>query len=158
MAESKYLEFSPLTFESMEKWAVNSDVMFSDQDEDLLLAAEKENSTLLFMFLQKDATLPSKKDLILTALGVLISGPIEFPDLYVPDGRQMVDEIRRSLNNNKKLVVERLTDENNEIPRGYMTKLYWAMGEPLPEPLAADEFLVDRYYRGFEQKYLSLTD
>jgi hypothetical protein len=123
-----------------------------------LLLAEKENLPLLFMFLHNHATLPSKKDLIQAALGVLIDGPINHPDLYAPTGKQLIQEIQDNLKKNKEITLKRLTDESNDIPVGYMAVLYWALGEPLPEPLDTDAYLVERYYVAFEKKYLSLTE
>lgn len=57
--------------ELMEQWATQEDLKFLDQDEDLYIA-EVDNIDLIIYFLERENTLPSKKNVLLDALCVLL--------------------------------------------------------------------------------------
>lgn len=57
--------------ELMEQWATQEELQFLDQDEDLYIA-EVDNIDLIIYFLERENTLPSKKNVLLDALCVLL--------------------------------------------------------------------------------------
>jgi hypothetical protein len=159
MTDPFYIQWSPLTYENMDQWSRDSNVLFSDQDEDLLLD-HKDNLTLLFVFLNQDSTLSSKKDTILSALGVMLHDSLKTKSYSSEDSldKSQIDKIRQALREQQGIVLERLTDPDNDIPTGYMTILYWAMSTSLPDFLADDERSLNNYYLNIERNYLELTD
>lgn len=60
-----------IDLELMEQWATQEELQFLDQDEDLYIA-EVDNIDLIIYFLERENTLPSKKNVLLDALCVLL--------------------------------------------------------------------------------------